>query len=321
MLIPLTSYAVSEAICFFERKLEFVSVDIHKPGKAVVARSGGVAVILSLVISVLYWNVVSELNILVLAYVLSAIAAGLLGLVDDIISIGTRFKLLLFCLPGLIPVALHLYSPYPYVPGIGHLRLTILYPLIVIAAFDIMANAFNMSDTHNGLIVSAFLIFSASLFLSTFLPGPEPLDGFYSLLAISALVLLGYLPLNAYPAKMLNGNSGSHLLGALATSLIITSRREFLSIMLLMPQILHGYLVIATTGLRNKEVIERPTKVGLGGVITANCGPKVPITLVRMFVIEKGLTERELIIRYVSLQILVSAISLTLYLAISLSRI
>lgn len=316
----LASYIISYAISRIERKLGVVAVDVHKPSRTVVARTGGVALMLSLVLALAIWDHLGMVNQLVLAYVLSAVVAGLIGLFDDFKHLNVKMKLVLFCLPPLLPVVLGLYVPHPFVPLVGHLRLTLIYPMLVIAAFDVLANAFNMSDTHNGLIVSAFLIFSTSLYLSTFLPGPKPMEGFETLLAITVLVALGYFPLNAYPAKMLNGNSGSHLIGALVAALTIASRREFLAIMLLMPQILNGYLVLFTAGLRNKENIERPTKLSEGGIILPNCGPSTPITFVKLMVLDRGLSEKELITRYVVLQVMTSIISLLLYIAMTSLR-
>ncbi|MEM2207142.1 MAG: hypothetical protein QXG17_00400 [Sulfolobales archaeon] len=320
VLTASTSYLLSRAIYRLEKRFGFTTIDFHKPERSVVARSGGLAIMASLVLALLYWSVSGKLNNVVVFYILSAILAGLIGLADDIVHLGVKLKLLLFCLPALPPVLLHLYDPHPYIPGIGHLRLTILYPLGAIAAYDVMANAFNMSDTHNGLIVSTFLVFASSVLLSTILPGPNPIEGFETLLAILLSVMVGYLPINIYPAKMLNGNSGSHLIGSLTAALILTSRREFLSLMLLVPQILNGYFILSTTGFRSKESIERPTKLKKGGVIAPNCNPRSPITLVKLFVVERELVERELVKKYIILQVVTSAISLSLYWVIALAK-
>mgnify|MGYP001626142048 CR=1 FL=1 len=309
----IASYSISYLVSKIEKKFGLVAVDIHKPGKVVVARTGGIALILSLSLALAVWGTLGRVNSVALIYVLSAIIAGLMGLFDDFKHLNVRTKLILFSLPALLPVVLGLYVPHPFIPLIGHLRLTIVYPILVIVAFDVLANAFNMSDTHNGVIVSAFLIFSISLYISTFLPGPRPMEGFEILLAIATLVVVGYLPLNAYPAKMLNGNSGSHLIGTLVAALTIASRREFLAIMLLIPQILNGYLVLLTAGLRSKESIERPTKLSRDGIILPNCSPNAPITFVKLMVIDRGLREKELVIRYIMLQVIASTTSLLLY--------
>ncbi|MCX8208108.1 MAG: hypothetical protein N3G79_00445 [Sulfolobales archaeon] len=321
VLIAVTSYVLSEIVYRLEMKFSFTTIDIHKPDRRHVARSGGIALMCSLVTSVVYLSLTSRLSSLVAAYIASALVAGLIGLIDDLTRLSVKLKLLLFCLPALLPVTLQLYDPYPYVPGAGYLRLTMLYPLAVIALFNVMANAFNMSDTHNGIIVSVFLIFAFLLILSTNLPGPKPLDGYDTLLAVSTASLLGYLPLNFYPARMLNGNSGSHLIGSLVAALIVTSRREFLAIMLLIPQILNGYLILLTAGLKSKERIERPTKITEDGVIRPNCSPRASITFVRLLVLEEGLRERELIKEYLVLQVISSAVSLVLYQAMCMIRI
>lgn len=307
------SYCISYLVSSIEKKFGLVAVDIHKPNKTIVARTGGIALMLSLALALVIWGTLGRVNSTVFIYVLSTIITGLMGLFDDFKHLNTRTKLVLFCLPALLPVVLGLYVPYPFIPLVGRLRLTLVYPILVIVAFDVLANAFNMSDTHNGVIVSVFIIFSISLYISTFLPGPRPMEGFEILLAIATLVIVGYLPINVYPAKMLNGNSGSHLIGALVAALSVVSRREFLAIMLLMPQILNSYLILSTAGLKNKESIERPTKLSRDGLILPNCSSNAPITFVKLMVINRGLSEKELVIRYMILQAIASTISLLLY--------
>jgi len=306
------SYAISRAVLYIELRLGFTAVDIHKPSRTVVAKSGGVALIISLALGAALGKLLGVLESSTITYVVAALIAGAIGLVDDIVHLSVRLKLVLFALPSLPILVYDTYYPRPYVPPVGYLRLTIVYPLLVVVAYDVLANAFNMSDTHNGIVPTVFLVYCTSLLVAVAFPGPEPLKGFYPLLALAVAVVLGYAPLNIYPAKMLNGNAGSHLIGALVASLVIASRMEYLSMMLLTPQILNGFLIISSVGVRGKESLERPTRVDQG-VILPNCNPRAPLSLVRLLVLSRGLTEKELIKNYLAVQVAVSIVALALY--------
>jgi len=306
------SYAVSHAVMRVEMGLGFTAVDVHKLTRTVVAKSGGVALMVSLALGTTLGRSLGVVGDPVLPHLLAALVAGAIGFVDDLVRLGVWPKLVLFAIPSLPVLAYGAYCPRPYVPPVGHLRLTVVYPILVVLAYDVLANAFNMSDTHNGIVPTVFLVYCASVLAAVALPGPEPLEGFYPLLALASAVVLGYAPLNTYPAKMLNGNAGSHLIGALVASLAVASRREYLSLMLLVPQILNGFLLISSVGARSREFLERPTYVNRG-VILPNCNPRAPLTLVRLLVLSRGLTERELIRNYLAVQVLVSVLALVLY--------
>ncbi len=306
------SYAISRVVLYIEMRLGFTAVDVHKPSRTVVAKSGGVALMISLALGTALGMLLGVVESSTIVYVVAALTAGAIGLVDDLVHLGVKLKLVLFALPSLPILVYGTYYPRPYLPPVGYLRLTIVYPLLVVIAYDVLANAFNMSDTHNGIVPTVLLVYCASLLVASAFPRSEPLEGFYSLLALTVAVVLGYAPLNIYPAKMLNGNAGSHLIGALVASLVIASRMEYLSIMLLIPQILNGFLIISSVGIRGRESLERPTRVDRG-VILPNCNPRAPLSLVRLLVLSRGLTEKELVKNYLVVQIAVSIVALALY--------
>jgi UDP-N-acetylglucosamine--dolichyl-phosphate N-acetylglucosaminephosphotransferase len=310
------SYAVSQVVLRVEMKLGFTAVDIHKPSKTLVARSGGVALMFSLILGLAIGRLLGVVDRSLTPYLVAALIAGTMGFIDDLVHLGVKLKLALFAIPSLPVLVYEAYCPRPYVPLVGYLRLTVIYPLLVVLAYDVLANAFNMCDTHNGIVPTVFLMYCTSILVAVALPGPEPLKGFYTLLALASATVLGYSPLNIYPAKMLNGNTGSHFIGALVASLSIASRREYLSIMLLMPQILNGFLILSSVGIKSKELIERPTRVDRG-IILPNCSSRAPLSLVRLLVLSRGLTEKELIRNYLILQVANNIVALLLYYALN----
>jgi UDP-N-acetylmuramyl pentapeptide phosphotransferase/UDP-N-acetylglucosamine-1-phosphate transferase len=316
LVTAVLSYAISQLVLRVEMELGFTAVDVHKPSKTIVAKSGGVALMISLTLGLAIGGSLGIVDGSPIPYLVAALIAGAIGFIDDLVHLGVKLKLALFAIPSLPVLVYEAYCPRPYIPLVGHLRLTVVYPILVVLAYDVLANAFNMSDTHNGVVPSVFLMYCVSILVATALPGPEPLRGFYPLLALASATVLGYYPLNIYPAKMLNGNAGSHLIGALAASLSIASRREYLSIMLLMPQILNGFLILTSVGMKSKELIERPTWVDRG-IILPNCSPGAPLSLVRLLVLSRGLTESELVKSYLTLQAVSNVVALLLYYVLS----
>ena len=239
--------------------------------------------------------------------------AGVIGLIDDIKGIGAVCKVVLFMVPAIPIIVSGAYVPHPYVPMVGNLRLTIVYPILILILSTVLANGFNMSDTQNGTVLIVFLTLCTALGIGILLQGPRPMPIFLPLYLMALASTLTYLPFNTYPAVIFNGNCGSHLLGVLAAILVITSRREFLALMVLTPLFLNGFSIIASKGIRSKENVPRPTILTKDYVIRANYSDETPITLVQLLTLKVGLKEKELIITYLALYLVVMVISLILY--------
>ncbi len=300
-----------------ERKLGYVARDYHKPGEVYVARSGGVALLLMYSLLSVYFAYNSRFTLL--AHTLAVVISGFIGLIDDVKGVKATVKFVIFLIPSLPILLLSAYSSSPYVPIVGHLRLSIIYVVYMAAWFTVCANGMNMSDTQNGIAPAITLLFTAFLALNVLSARyPPPLPDFWLFLIISLAVLAGYLPFNMYPAKVFNGNTGSHLLGAIVASLTILSRREFLAVLLLIPFILNGFSILSTLrGFINKERIPRPVKVE-EGVIRPNLSRGAPITLVQLLTLIKPMREKELIIAYLVTYVLSMALGSAVYHALLL---
>ncbi len=321
---PVTAAIISAAVTLVvtvvaikvERSLSFVSPDVHKPHKPKIPKSVGWAIFPGILAGVLAGG--DGLTNYLLPHLAAVGIAALIGFLDDIKSVSPVAKVLLFLLPALPVIAAGAYIPRLYVPALGVLRVTIIYPLAVLVGYTVSANAFNMADTHNGIAPSIALVaLSVAALGSALLKGCEPLPGYEVFLASSLAALAVYLPFNFYPAKAFNGNSGSHMMGALVASAAILSRREYLMVMVLSPLVINSFSILASIrGLKQKERIERPVVIK-GNLLLPSRSKKAPVTLVQLFLLLGPMTEKGVITYYLILMGMSAVVSFVLYYLLS----
>lgn len=151
----------------------------------------------------------------------AAIIVGVM-LVDDAISLGPRTKLLwqviasaVVILPGFRDGEHGILIDQVNMPFIG----TVSFPVLFAAGITFvwlvgMMNVMNWVDGLDGLAGSVTVVASAVLFVHTYW-GPDTIPQFtISLLPLAlAAAVLGYLPFNWHPAKVIMGDAGAMFLG------------------------------------------------------------------------------------------------------------
>ena len=290
----------------FAKKRGIVAPDVHKPGMPKIPTMGGV-VLFALIpmyalLIILFPNTVHRSIPIVnevLTIIIVTLSSGLIGLIDDFRDLGLKkvFMSGVLFVPFLV---FHAYNPRLLVPFVGRIRITILYPLLLIAAVPVVVNAINMVDTHNGVMLTGVLSVLIPLFLWSILRN-DYVSAMYLSIAISAVVAM--FMWNKYPAKVFLGNVGSYLLGGLLISLIVISGLEYVALVAMFPIILHGfYLLTSIKGLMTRQQIRekagKPVKV-VDGVIYPNLDPNAPFTLTRLLILAYGpMTEKELVKKF-----------------------
>jgi len=238
------------------------------------------------------------------------------GIADDLFVLGGKTKPLLLLLAAAPIVVLarfetNLYIPVLTFPILGdtapHL---IIYTLLAIAAFPIVANAFNMMDSFNGqiswftLLVSLALVFGISLrtayvsgFSLSHLAVALPLVG----------VALGFLFFNRYPSRAFDGDSGSLMFGAMFAGLTITGGVEVAAMIAIVPAILNSFYTLSSVRgfVERRKMGARPTYLGEDGRLYATKEGSAPTTLIRLILLggaqeEKGLVQSVVILVAVS---------------------
>lgn len=204
----------------------------HKHKKAT-PTMGGVVILLSCLVSVLFFGGLSYSVCLVLG---SGIAFGLLGMWDDWCKITkkngifakTKFIAQFGC-AGVLASAWYMWLPDArlVIPGWGTLFLGVL--LVPWAVWVMLAttNAVNLTDGLDGLAATTMCI---ALGAYAVVLGVTGALSWELGIMITALLgsLIGFLWYNLYPAKMFMGDTGSLALGGMLAMLALVSRYELL---------------------------------------------------------------------------------------------
>jgi phospho-N-acetylmuramoyl-pentapeptide-transferase len=225
--------------------------------KAGTPTMGGVLIIISVVISVLLWQDLTQFYTWVL--LLTVIGFGGIGFVDDYLKISrkssdglqSRFKFF-----GQIGVALIVvlilyfnrndHTTLLYVPFFKNPVLDMSFLFIPFGVFTIVAfsNAVNLTDGLDGLATGLFIIVIIAFTLISYLTGHSIFADYLQIpyikgsgeLTIISMALLGacvgFLWFNCHPSEVFMGDTGSLALGAILGVLALVLKKEILTIII-----------------------------------------------------------------------------------------
>ena len=239
----------------------FVSRDMNKAGRPLVAKFGGIAVFLGFVVAFLLPlqlspNLVSTDVLLVAALSVSLVA--FLGFVDDVLGVPDIYRVILplfAALPlmllkvGVTTMDLPLLGAVNFnigsltLPLLGavslNLYVLVLIPIGVVACSNLvnLLGGFNGLEAGQGIIISLFLI--ALLALSGITQNKMTMV-FLLVALIGALA--SFLIFNWHPAKVFPGNIVTYLIGATVAAVVIIGNIERAGAILLAPQIIEFFL-------------------------------------------------------------------------------
>jgi len=289
------------------RRLGCVGLDIHKAAPTPIPKLGGLAVAAGSVAGFMVFIQDVRIAAALLGCVLTAAAIGLL---EDFRELNPVLKPGLIAIAGIPIIAAGIYTPNPQIPFVGAARLTIVYPLLVLAGFAVLCNAVNSIDVLNGSMAYSSIPPLLALSTVAYIEGRLQVLGISLVLAASLAV---FLTQNKYPAKVFAGNVGSLFVGAVITYVAIVGRMEVVTIVAMMPQIMNEFHIIySLRGLKSaKTASVRPVTVE-NGVLRANLEKGAPLTLLRMFSVE-GVSERDAVNGMLVLSTYSSILSLVTY--------
>ena len=173
-------------------------------------------------------------TISLLISVLTALAFGLIGFIDDYIKVVKKRNLgltekqklvLQFAVTAVFLVAQHLIghlSTIVTVPGIGQVDFGLIYYPIVFGGIVFMVNAVNLTDGIDGLCSSVTFIVALTFVVVSASFGYYSNSIFACALAGS---LTGFLVWNFYPAKVFMGDTGSMFLGGAVVAMAWAVKR------------------------------------------------------------------------------------------------
>jgi UDP-GlcNAc:undecaprenyl-phosphate GlcNAc-1-phosphate transferase len=267
--------------------------DAHKEGKPNVSRPGGPAILIALAVSGGLIYAVSG-DVRVASFVLVALIAGAVGLVDDLKTLSGPVKVVLLFLASFPILLLAAYSPHLALPFGSPLRINVIYPYLVLFAIPIAANTFNMIDVYNGLLTGFSLLASVPLLIAFAVVGD------WVMLAVTiafALALSGFYPFHRSPSKVFPGDSGSLALGAAYGAIVISGRMEIVGVVALIPAILNSFFVLSSVKsfMEHRNMKKRPVKLRDDYLLEASSEKDAPMTLSRMVLAGGPLSEQDVV--------------------------
>lgn len=288
-------YFVTPRLASLMVKRGFVGVDVHKLDKPKIPEICGLALWLGVLTPITAAMIFDSSNrTMYLAFILTGLLAGLVGLADDIKPMNPVQKPVLTAFAAAPIIILQAYEPFPHLPFIGMSRLTIVYPILIFIAIAVTSNAVNMMDVFNGVmpgtsIITFALAFIALMFLGR---GPESFLALSMLMALAAFYLY-----NRFPAKVFSGDAGSLFTGACLGAVAIIGRIEVVMVVAIMPQIMNAFYGLSSIGrlYEHRDVKVRPVEIRSDGRLDVSRSRNAPLTLTRIILAGGPLMEKEIV--------------------------
>lgn len=289
------TFATTPIVAEAMKRRGITGKDVHKLSKREVPEMCGLAIIVGLVIGTVAYSVAFPAAVReAAAFIGTVLVAGTIGIVDDVRPLGARIKPLLTAVASIPILVLGTYVPFPNIPLVGPIRLTIVYPLLIPIAIAVTSNSNNMMDVMNGAMPGTVAIIAVTttgiLLWSSNLQTA-------SLAAALLAAMLAFYYFNRFPSKVFSGDTGSLSVGAALGALAILGRIEAVMVVALIPHIMNSFYGLASVrGLRERrEILQRPTKLLDSGLLQASNEKGAPVTLTRLILAAGPLSEKQIV--------------------------
>jgi len=287
-----------------------------------VAASGGVVVVLSFILGVLFYvavrtffiNSIDGVSLSIFALLTVICILAIVGLADDLLGwhkggLSTRFRIFLAFASSIPLVVINAGVHDINLPFFGLVELGLIYPLILIplgiagvtTTYNFLAG-FNGLEAGQGIIILSFLSFVAYVTGTSWL-------AVVGLIMVAGLIVFYFY--NKVPAKVFPGDSLTYAIGALIAGIAILGNFEKIAIFLFIPYIIETFLKLRGSLVKHSFGI--PLKEG---------GLKLPydkiygLTHLSIFILSKfkqRVTERDVVYFIFSFQIVLCLLSLVLF--------
>ncbi len=323
-----TTYFITPTFISFLKNIGVLSTDVHKSKKPLIPISGGLCVVTGLLaglfvyigINTFVYNRTAELTDL-FAALTSILIITFTGFLDDLnckLEEHEGFKYKkglkqwqkpLLTLPAAIPLmAISAGTTTMSIPFLGPVNFGILYPLFIVPAAIVgAANMVNLLGGFNGIEAGMGIIYTFSL-------------GMYSLYineSISAILFLtssvclaAFFMFNMVPAKILSGDSLTYLLGGVVAVGTIIGNIEKFALFTMVLFIFEGILKFKSYFEMGKFATSLG-ELGKKGLLKPKYDKVYSLTHLAMS--EDGSTEKEVVIKLVLAQVVVSIIPWILF--------
>ena len=287
----LSIYVFTPILIKFLEKRNLSVKDVNKKDNVMVPRHGGISIVIGLIASeiALYaFFPISE----ILAVVIVSILGFSVGIVDDRKVMGGWFKpvALAFCAAPIL--LLGAYDSNLDFPLFGSVSIPSLYLALVVFMIPITGNTINSIDVLNGVASGFTTIASFALAISLFILQNYEIGITCLALAFASLAFYKY---HKFPSKIFPGDSGALALGATYGVIAIVGHVEVIAAIAILPAIVNSFLFLSSVKkiVEHRE-IKNPTTHTDDFKLKSTDDKTTPITLVRLIIAKKPLSEKQI---------------------------
>jgi UDP-N-acetylglucosamine--dolichyl-phosphate N-acetylglucosaminephosphotransferase len=292
--ITIAFFSVYGLTPFVIRALEkrnITVVDVNKKEKTMVARPGGLSIIVGLESSLIILYIFFPISE-ILAVILTTFFAFIVGIIDDKKTMGGWFKpiALAFCSAPIL--LLGAYDSNLVFPLFGIVKIPLLYMGLVVFMIPIMGNTINSIDVLNGVASGFITIASFALSICLFIIQNYEVGIICLCLAFSSLAFYKY---HKFPSKIFPGDSGAITFGVVYGGIAIIGGVEVIAAIAILPAIINSFLFLSSV----KKIVEHrelknPVTHTDDWKLQSTSENHAPITLVRLLIAKKPLTEKQI---------------------------
>ena len=286
-----TIYGLTPIVIKALEKRKITVIDANKKEKPMIPRPGGLSIIVgiesSLIILYIFFPI-SE----ILAVILTTFFAFIVGLIDDRKTMGGWFKplALAFCAAPIL--LLGAYDSNLDFPLFGSVSIPLLYLALIVFMIPIMGNTINSIDVLNGVASGFITIASFALSICLFILENYEIAIVCLCLAFSSLAFYKY---HKFPSRIFPGDSGAITFGAAYGGIAIIGGVEVIAAIAILPAIINSFLFLSSV----KKVVEHreiknPTSHTDDWKLKTTSESNAPITLVRLLIAKKPLSEKQI---------------------------
>lgn len=304
--------AFSELLIPRLKRFGITGKDVNKEGRPEVAEMGGLAIVAGFTAGVLLAIMLNTFNGLEfnITYVLAALvtihAMGFIGVVDDLLDIPQAVKAFLPLAAAVPLVAVSAAgSTAMTIPFVGSVDLGIFYIILLIPiGVAVSSNLTNMLAGFNGMEAGMGGVMMLVMALLAYLNGSnEMLVLFLPMLG----ALVGFLKNNWYPAKVFPGDVGNLTIGTVLASGVIIGNMESAGALIMILYVVDFFI---------KAYNKFPSSKWWGELKNGKLYPvegKVRGFAQLVMKMSGGISERNLTLVFVGMQIMVGLVVFLLY--------
>jgi len=272
-------------------KKGFTVKDVNKKKDTMVARPGGISIIVGIMISEIILYIFLQMNE-ILAIIITTFAAFVIGYIDDRKVMGGWFKPLALAIAAIPIIALGAYDTNLVFPLFGTVQIPALYLVLIIFMIPITGNTINSIDVLNGVASGFMLIASFSLSICLFIVQN------YEIAIVSlplVFVSLAFYKYHKIPSRIFPGDSGALTLGAMYGAIAIVGGVEIIAAIALLPAVINSFLFLSSVKrvVEHRQIKRKAVEHTDDFRLKSTDDKKAPVTLVRLILAGGPMSEKQ----------------------------